>query len=66
MKKLTNNSNTHSTSALIIFFAVSLLFVLWSNTAVAANNQTLHKTIDIDGVEIYYREAGQADAPTIL
>ncbi len=66
MKTLTNNSNTRIASAWIIFFAVSLLSALWLNTAVAAGNQTLHKTIDIDGVEIYYREAGPADAPTIL
>ena len=28
--------------------------------------QTLHKTVAINGVEIFYREAGPADAPTIL
>ena len=27
---------------------------------------TLHKTIEINGVEIFYREAGRKDAPTIL
>lgn len=66
MKTLTKNSNANTTSAWIIFFAVSLFSALWLNTAVAVGNQTLHKTIDIDGVEIYYREAGPADAPTIL
>ncbi|MBP1881831.1 alpha/beta fold hydrolase [Sinorhizobium mexicanum] len=25
-----------------------------------------HRTIDIDGLEIFYREAGRADAPTVL
>ncbi|NKB23029.1 MAG: alpha/beta fold hydrolase [Kiritimatiellae bacterium] len=29
-------------------------------------NQTRHRTVKIDGVEIFYREAGPADAPTIL
>ena len=28
--------------------------------------QTLHKTIKIDGLDIFYREAGPKDAPTIL
>lgn len=28
--------------------------------------QTLHKTIQIDGLDIFYREAGPADAPVIL
>ncbi|MDA0206880.1 MAG: alpha/beta hydrolase [Acidobacteria bacterium] len=27
---------------------------------------TLHKTLDVDGVEIFYREAGPQEAPTVL
>ncbi|GJL78639.1 MAG: hydrolase [Nitrospinaceae bacterium] len=27
---------------------------------------TLHKTIEVDGVKIFYREAGRKDAPTLL
>ncbi len=27
---------------------------------------TLHKTVEVDGLEIFYREAGPKDAPTIL
>ena len=34
-------------------------------TAVVAT-QTQHKTVTIDGVEIFYREAGPVNAPTIL
>ncbi len=30
------------------------------------NNQTLHKTVKIDGLDIFYREAGPKDAPTIV
>lgn len=29
-------------------------------------SQTLHKTVKIDGLEIFYREAGPKDAPTII
>lgn len=29
-------------------------------------SQTLHKTVDVDGVEVFYREAGPKDAPTVL
>jgi len=29
-------------------------------------NQTLHRSVTIDGVEIFYREAGSRDNPTIL
>jgi pimeloyl-ACP methyl ester carboxylesterase len=25
-----------------------------------------HRTVETDGVEIFYREAGQADAPVVL
>jgi pimeloyl-ACP methyl ester carboxylesterase len=31
-----------------------------------ANHPTLHKTINVDGLDIFYREAGPKDAPTIL
>ncbi len=35
--------------------------------AVSQNpQQTVHKTIVINGVEVFYREAGPADAPTLL
>ncbi|MGI9544973.1 MAG: alpha/beta fold hydrolase, partial [Cyclobacteriaceae bacterium] len=30
------------------------------------NHPTLHRTIEIDGLNIFYREAGSEDAPTIL
>ncbi len=36
------------------------------NTSVRSSYPTLHKTIDVDGLEIFYREAGPKDAPTIL
>lgn len=31
-----------------------------------SSNQVLHRSIEIDGVNIFYREAGPIDAPTIL
>ncbi len=31
-----------------------------------SGSPTLHKTIKIDGLDIFYREAGPKDAPTIL
>lgn len=73
MKTLTKNSYTFSTSAFLVYLALGLLFALLNIPASAADNrptvavtQTLHKTIDIDGVNIYYREAGPVNAPTIL
>ncbi len=32
----------------------------------AAARTTLHKTVKVDGLDIFYREAGPKDAPTIL
>jgi pimeloyl-ACP methyl ester carboxylesterase len=32
----------------------------------STNNHTLHKYVKIDGLDIFYREAGQRDAPAIL
>lgn len=56
-----------------IFLMVGLLTTMWVNLASStvhkpteAVTRTLHKTIDIDSVEIFYREAGPNDAPTIL
>ena len=42
--------------------------VLKSDTAMQVSQKypTLHKTVNIDGLEIFYREAGPEDAPVIL
>jgi alpha-beta hydrolase superfamily lysophospholipase len=37
-----------------------------SGAATSQKYPTLHKTITVDGVDIFYREAGPTDAPTIL
>lgn len=67
---------TLTLSALILFTGLILDF---SSPAVAVANplrpeiqvspahyQTQHKTVEIDGLEIFYREAGHPDAPAIL
>lgn len=60
-------------TALVIFLVVNLITPYWLTPAAAAEpkptvpvTQTLHKTINIYGVEIFYREAGPVEAPTIL
>ncbi len=35
-------------------------------TSMEANHPTLHKTVEVDGLAIFYREAGPMDAPVIL
>ncbi|MBL4711227.1 MAG: alpha/beta hydrolase [Gammaproteobacteria bacterium] len=59
-------------SMLLVAALSSSSLVFANNASTSASNhevsvtQTLHKTITIDGVEIFYREAGPVDAPTIL
>jgi len=75
MREHTFKQNTLRLAATALIFGLAVL-LLWTSgvqTVVAAEpkstvavTQTLHKTINIDGVEIFYREAGPADAPTIL
>lgn len=48
-----------------IFLATVVSLVLIANDA-TAQNATLHKTVEVNGVEIFYREAGAPDAPVIL
>ncbi|MFT5139559.1 MAG: pimeloyl-ACP methyl ester carboxylesterase [Lysobacterales bacterium] len=43
-----------------------LTWVPQADAGEVSTDQTQHKTIEIDGVEVFYREAGPADAPTIL
>jgi len=60
-------------SSLLLAAAVSSSNIVFANSSTSNENtntisitQTLHKTINIDGVNVFYREAGPVDAPTIL
>ena len=46
--------------------AMSINQVRASNWAAAKGHATLHKTIEVNGLDIFYREAGSTDNPTIL
>ena len=37
-----------------------------NNKELLGNHATLHKTIEVNGVKIFYREAGPKNAPTLL
>lgn len=50
----------------MIFASVLSLSTAFSNEAAGRAFPTLHKTTAIEGVDIFYREAGPADAPTVL
>lgn len=60
-------SHTHrwiqAKAVLAFILAISLtagmmLIPLWANAATTHSYQTAHKTITVNGVEIFYREAG--------
>ncbi len=55
-------SFTSSVKTLISAAAVSFVIA----TPAIATPQTLHKTIEVDNLDIFYREAGPVDAPTIV
>jgi len=55
---------------LATIIAVGLIFATLSSKTAAAGElsapKTLHKTVKVDGLDIFYREAGRKDAPTLL
>ena len=42
------------------------LFVVAAQAVFADTSQVFHRTVEIDGLSIFYREAGPAEAPTLL
>jgi pimeloyl-ACP methyl ester carboxylesterase len=53
------------TRSLIAAFVVGLATVAFATTA-SADPRTKYKTVKVQGLDIFYREAGPNDAPTIL
>jgi pimeloyl-ACP methyl ester carboxylesterase len=50
-----------------IKFSIAIALVVLTNIATNAQKYAvLNKTIEVNGVEIFYREAGNKEAPTIL
>ncbi len=52
--------------AAVMTFTVAEAFAGGSPRETQPSYPTQHKTVTVDGVEIFYREAGPKDAPTIL
>ncbi len=58
---------TQQITALLIAGVVSTSVALANTeTSATAQNDVLYKTVEIDGVDIFYREAGSPEDPTIL
>ena len=49
-----------------ITFLVAALMFAAAPSATAKNHQVRYRTVEIDGLDIFYRAAGSSDAPTIL
>jgi len=62
----TKNENNSNLLKQVLVPASILMLSLFSLGANAASSQTQYKTIDVDEVEIFYREAGPKDAPVIV
>jgi pimeloyl-ACP methyl ester carboxylesterase len=61
-----NNSNKLRVSKQIILSVCIVMVSLLSLGANAITTQTQHKTVQVEDVDIFYREAGPKDAPVIV
>ncbi len=51
----------------VILAAINSLMCFWTTSdAAERTSQVLHRTVKIDGLDIFYREAGPKDAPVVL
>ena len=46
--------------------ALCIISLALTSSTASAQNAVVHDTIEIDGVEVFYREAGPKDAPTLF
>ena len=62
--KITRSMRTALT--LLAFMVIALGAVVGATDAKPSTGRVLYRTVEIDGLEIFYREAGRKDAPAIL
>ena len=63
---MTDTTSTFSfTPSVKTFISAAAISFAIATPAIAAP-QTLHKTVEVDNLDIFYREAGPVDAPTIV
>ena len=55
-----------ATTALVLMSVASIGSVAKAADRTAPVTQVFHRTVQFNGLEIFYREAGQEDAPTVL
>ena len=66
--KSQNNQSIHGFLALVTVIILGLAMSVATPTFAAeiSSTRTQHKTVNVDGLEIFYREAGSKDRPTLL
>lgn len=63
---MTKLQKTRIAIAMMIVVLATLTARAETSTRTAAPPQVLHRTVKIDGLNIFFREAGPTDAPTVL
>ncbi len=63
---MTYNTSTFSVTSSIKTLISAAVITFSIATPTIAAPQTLHKTVTVDNLDIFYREAGPVDAPTIV
>ena len=58
----TKQKNINTTTLFIMVIIIGMINL----ETMAQRNPTLNKTVEVNGVEIFYREAGSKDSPTVL
>lgn len=59
--------NHRNLKSIVLIFLLSVGFSIQSAaTEIGDNNPVLYKTVEVNGVDIFYREAGATNKPTIL
>ncbi len=65
-------ANIHTTRKIFLFAVLSIVGLTVATAVTQADTEDVtrpvvhHKTVKIDGLDIFYREAGPKDAPTVL
>jgi len=66
MNTHTHIKNTNPLRTLMLTLGAGVLSLSMMSPATAAPTQTMHHTIEVDDQSIFYREAGDKNAPTIV
>ncbi len=63
-----NDMNAFKINTAILLAAIFSSFFVYANATAQEihDRQVLHRTVEVDGIDVFYREAGPKNAPTVL